>query len=398
MCSHNFGALLPCEHDGCTAGVHACCGVLHKLGTRTVTPGALPGAPATVTQRMLCPKHTPEALQAAAEAEARREAEALRRKREAEFAARLGGGSGSGSGSRPTMRGAKKSGRSRLKLKKSKTAPAAQTVADAPVTAADEELYCVCRQPWDDTSVSFMVACDGGCDGWFHPPCLGYQMCPTHPPESCLLIGRLVDGAWQQQHVDISERFVCPSCAPPSAAQDAPTAPVERLSGAHFAPENLVVCSNEAQPPVALQPSATGGDDGVLRVQCVQYVEEAFKHACRGDTVRQVVASACTVLGISPSEVEGAPADQLKRLVARFAVRCDPSSSTRVVPFLLTRVDGVRAGNCPQPSTRQVLRLRPRVGRRRGPAGACGSAKLSIRRSHWWHRQPGRRRAKCIQE
>jgi len=98
-------------------------------------------------------------------------------------------------------------------------------VNDAQASAAgvDDTLYCVCQQPY--TNGAFMVGCDGPCQGWFHPACLGYQLCHEHPPESCLVRGGL------GVHVDISKAFVCPSCKPkprpksskPKAADAGPT-------------------------------------------------------------------------------------------------------------------------------------------------------------------------------
>ena len=50
------------------------------------------------------------------------------------------------------------------------------TAMDAPETAPpkesfqeeapEEELYCICRKPFDEKR--FMIGCDGGCEQWFH--------------------------------------------------------------------------------------------------------------------------------------------------------------------------------------------------------------------------------------
>lgn len=59
---------------------------------------------------------------------------------------------------------------------------------DATDSSEDNTLYCICRQPYDDSR--WMIGCDGGCDDWFHGPCVGMQ----------------------QSKGDLVERFVCPNC------------------------------------------------------------------------------------------------------------------------------------------------------------------------------------------
>ena len=36
-----------------------------------------------------------------------------------------------------------------------------------------EELYCLCQKPMDENTDEFWLGCEGGCDGWFHPQCIG---------------------------------------------------------------------------------------------------------------------------------------------------------------------------------------------------------------------------------
>lgn len=38
-------------------------------------------------------------------------------------------------------------------------------------TSMKQELFCTCQTPYDDSR--FYVGCDGGCEGWFHPQCVG---------------------------------------------------------------------------------------------------------------------------------------------------------------------------------------------------------------------------------
>ncbi|MFH4978510.1 hypothetical protein AB6A40_005219 [Gnathostoma spinigerum] len=51
-----------------------------------------------------------------------------------------------------------------------------------------QELYCVCRTPYDDSL--FYVGCDG-CEGWFHPSCVGIT----------------------QAQAEKAAEYLCPSCA-----------------------------------------------------------------------------------------------------------------------------------------------------------------------------------------
>ena len=36
-----------------------------------------------------------------------------------------------------------------------------------------KELYCLCQKPMDENTDEFWLGCEGGCDGWFHPQCVG---------------------------------------------------------------------------------------------------------------------------------------------------------------------------------------------------------------------------------
>jgi len=48
--------------------------------------------------------------------------------------------------------------------------PPLQHVPSRKSSVADEEIYCLCRQPYVEGS--FMLACDI-CDDWYHGPCVG---------------------------------------------------------------------------------------------------------------------------------------------------------------------------------------------------------------------------------
>ncbi|KAK3044793.1 hypothetical protein LTS18_000344, partial [Coniosporium uncinatum] len=54
-------------------------------------------------------------------------------------------------------------------------------------SASDTELYCICRKP---DNHSWMIACDGGCEDWFHGKCVNMR-------ES--------DG-------DLIDKYICPNC------------------------------------------------------------------------------------------------------------------------------------------------------------------------------------------
>lgn len=115
----------------------------------------------------------------------------------------------SGSGSTPTAQ------RSARKAKRGATAAAApappvETLpVDTSTAIADPDLYCRCRSRWDG---SFMLGCDGPCEGWYHPLCVGFLPCTTHTSEECLLFAR-PERLEEVVHVDISNGYFCPDCA-----------------------------------------------------------------------------------------------------------------------------------------------------------------------------------------
>lgn len=93
--------------------------------------------------------------------------------------------------------------------------------APPPPPTAPQEVFCVCRRP--DVG-EFMVGCEGGCDDWFHPACVGYALCKTHEASTCL-----IEVATSRHLILSSEPFVCPGCSgkpsvetPPSATTPAP--------------------------------------------------------------------------------------------------------------------------------------------------------------------------------
>jgi hypothetical protein len=45
------------------------------------------------------------------------------------------------------------------------------------MAAGEEELLCLCRKPYGG---ELMVGCEGGCDMWFHPACIGMAL-PSDP-------------------------------------------------------------------------------------------------------------------------------------------------------------------------------------------------------------------------
>ncbi|OAG06355.1 uncharacterized protein CC84DRAFT_1176368 [Paraphaeosphaeria sporulosa] len=53
--------------------------------------------------------------------------------------------------------------------------------------SSDNELYCICRKP---DNHRWMIACDGGCDDWFHGGCVDME----------------------QADEELVDRFICPSC------------------------------------------------------------------------------------------------------------------------------------------------------------------------------------------
>lgn len=69
------------------------------------------------------------------------------------------------------------------------------------------ELYCICKTPWSDRPNVVMIACDGGCDGWFHPECLGYQA--TTRKGNVVYVD--VDGTKLDLESD-KHKFYCPEC------------------------------------------------------------------------------------------------------------------------------------------------------------------------------------------
>jgi PHD-finger len=61
------------------------------------------------------------------------------------------------------------------KRKRSKATSRASDTGHAVEEAPAVELYCVCRQPWDENALCAMIGCDG-CEGWFHPQCIGKSL------------------------------------------------------------------------------------------------------------------------------------------------------------------------------------------------------------------------------
>lgn len=67
------------------------------------------------------------------------------------------------------------------------SSPPAEENDDDGEEASDNEVYCICRKP---DNHSWMIACDGGCDDWFHGKCV--QMKEE--------MGELID------------KYICPNC------------------------------------------------------------------------------------------------------------------------------------------------------------------------------------------
>ncbi|KAF2101241.1 hypothetical protein NA57DRAFT_35669 [Rhizodiscina lignyota] len=67
------------------------------------------------------------------------------------------------------------------------SSPAAEEFEEDGEEGSDNEVYCVCRKP---DNHSWMIACDGGCDDWFHGKCVKMR-------ED---MGELID------------KYICPNC------------------------------------------------------------------------------------------------------------------------------------------------------------------------------------------
>ncbi|KAH9260639.1 hypothetical protein BASA81_001106 [Batrachochytrium salamandrivorans] len=67
------------------------------------------------------------------------------------------------------------------------------------------ELFCLCKNPYQDDA-RFMIGCDGGCQDWFHPECLGYHKVERkgHPESFFDVDNTKLD--------EQSTEFLCPNC------------------------------------------------------------------------------------------------------------------------------------------------------------------------------------------
>ncbi|KAL2350953.1 hypothetical protein BJ546DRAFT_922886 [Cryomyces antarcticus] len=112
--------------------------------------------------------------------------------------------SNGGSPSTPRVKGGGGGGRGRGLVKtsasgtpmESSPAPPSIAAASSPPSQNDEddggdgedgEVYCICRR--GDNGI-WMIACDGGCDDWFHGKCVGVK----------------------EEDGDLIDKYVCPSC------------------------------------------------------------------------------------------------------------------------------------------------------------------------------------------
>ena len=84
------------------------------------------------------------------------------------------------------------------------------------------ELYCTCLCVWDE-SAGFMIGCDGPCQGWYHPHCLGFVHTKKEATQTILLEA---DGT----EIDATDKWLCPQCAPKK--------PLDSMSLAEFADVN----------------------------------------------------------------------------------------------------------------------------------------------------------------
>ncbi|CAG9536170.1 unnamed protein product [Cercopithifilaria johnstoni] len=67
--------------------------------------------------------------------------------------------------------------------------------------SSEQELYCVCQTPYDDSQ--FYVGCDG-CEGWFHPRCVGIT----------------------QEKAEKAAEYLCPQCTQNKQAESSTSSPL----------------------------------------------------------------------------------------------------------------------------------------------------------------------------
>jgi len=70
------------------------------------------------------------------------------------------------------------------------------------------------------------VACDGGCERWFHPGCIGFTRCGEHGASRCLINEENGRG-----HENITRSFICRECR---AAQPFRVIPHWPTPGQHY--------------------------------------------------------------------------------------------------------------------------------------------------------------------
>ncbi|KAJ9668287.1 COMPASS (complex proteins associated with Set1p) component [Coniosporium apollinis] len=64
---------------------------------------------------------------------------------------------------------------------------AASDDADADAMGSDSEVFCICRKPDDHT---WMIACDGGCEDWYHGRCVNMD----------------------EENSKVIDKYICPNC------------------------------------------------------------------------------------------------------------------------------------------------------------------------------------------
>ncbi|ORY35641.1 hypothetical protein BCR39DRAFT_555779 [Naematelia encephala] len=80
------------------------------------------------------------------------------------------------------------------------SSPAASSIPPSPEQTRepspdedDARVFCICRRPYgDEDEGTTMIACDNGCDNWFHPACVGVK----------------------EDQCDLIDTYICPLCEP----------------------------------------------------------------------------------------------------------------------------------------------------------------------------------------
>eukprot|EP00941_MAST-03F_sp_MAST-3F-sp1_P003914 g3914.t1 len=91
----------------------------------------------------------------------------------------------------------------------------------------DSRKYCICQKSTQDSQDDFFIGCEGDCNGWFHPKCVGLD------EEKC-----------RSGEIDL-ENWICPNCDPPKDPESKVAKAVEAARKEALSRETKILCPSE---------------------------------------------------------------------------------------------------------------------------------------------------------